>query len=46
MLSFVILFFWSFVRGLQTGKVLWFIGAALSYIAAVLSKEYASTKLK
>lgn len=38
---FVILFFWSFVRGLQTGKVLWFIGAALSYIAAVLSKEYA-----
>lgn len=32
---------WTFVRGLQTGRVVWFVGAALGYMAALFSKEYA-----
>lgn len=38
---FAVLGCWMFVRGLQTGRAIWFAGAALSYVLAVLSKEYA-----
>ncbi len=38
---FAVLACWMFVRGLQTGRSAWFVGALLSYAAAVLSKEYA-----
>lgn len=38
---FAVLACWMFVRGLQTRRSLWFASALLSYVAAVLSKEYA-----
>lgn len=38
---FSVLACWMFVRGLQTRRSVWFVGALLSYIVAVLSKEYA-----
>ncbi|WP_313560626.1 tetratricopeptide repeat protein [Diaphorobacter nitroreducens] len=38
---FAVLACWMFVRGLQTSRASWFAGALLSYVAAVLSKEYA-----
>lgn len=38
---FAVLACWMFVRGLQTGTGAWFACALLSYVAAVLSKEYA-----
>ena len=38
---FAVLACWLFVRGAQTGRAAWFAGALLSYVAAVLSKEYA-----
>ncbi len=38
---FAVLACWMFVRGLQTGRLIWFAGAAFSYVLAVLSKEYA-----
>lgn len=38
---FAVLACWMFVRGLQTNRASWYAGALLSYMAAVLSKEYA-----
>lgn len=38
---FSVLACWMFVRGLQTSRSAWFAGAVLSYVVAVLSKEYA-----
>ena len=38
---FAILSWWSFVRGLQTGRLAWHVAALGSYVLAVLSKEYA-----
>lgn len=38
---FAVLALWMFVRGLQTGSAAWFVGALLSYVLAVLSKEHA-----
>lgn len=40
---FAVLACWMWVRGLQTKRAAWFVGALFSYIAAVLSKEYAVT---
>ncbi len=38
---FAVLACWAFVRGLQTQRVAWYVGALLSYLLAVLSKEHA-----
>lgn len=38
---FAVLACWAFVRGLQTRRALWFAGAGLSYVLALLSKEHA-----
>lgn len=32
---------WAFVKGLQTGRPLWFVSAMVSYLLAVFSKEHA-----
>ena len=38
---FSVLAFWLFVRGLSTGRVIWYVLALVSYFCAVLSKEHA-----
>lgn len=38
---FAVLACWSYVRGLESGRITWFIGAVVCYVAAVLSKEQA-----
>ena len=38
---FAVLACWMFARGVLTGRAAWFAGAFLSYVAAILSKEYA-----
>lgn len=38
---FAVLALWMFVRGLQTDRAAWFLGAMVSYVFAVLSKEHA-----
>lgn len=38
---FAVLACWAFVRGLQTKRVVWYAGALLAYLLAVLSKEHA-----
>lgn len=38
---FAVLSCWLLVRGLQTGRAAWYAGALVSYVLAVLSKEYA-----
>lgn len=38
---FAVLACFAFVRGLQTQRVAWYVGALLSYLLAVLSKEHA-----
>ena len=38
---FAVLACWMFVHALQTGKASWFAGAFVSYVLAMLSKEYA-----
>ncbi len=39
---FAVLACFTYVRGLESGRVAWFIGAAACYIAAALSKEQAA----
>ncbi|WP_448676370.1 tetratricopeptide repeat protein [Delftia acidovorans] len=38
---FALLACWAFVRGLQSGRVLWHVAAFICYVLAVLSKEHA-----
>jgi tetratricopeptide (TPR) repeat protein len=39
---FAVLACFTYVRGLETGRIGWFIGAVLCYVAAALSKEQAA----
>ncbi|MDR0225274.1 MAG: tetratricopeptide repeat protein [Burkholderiaceae bacterium] len=38
---FAVLACWAFVRGLQTGRPAWHVGALVCYVLAILSKEHA-----
>ena len=38
---FAVLACWAFVRGLQTQRPLWYAGAGLAYVLALMSKEHA-----
>ncbi|WP_319016893.1 hypothetical protein [Diaphorobacter aerolatus] len=39
---FAVLACFAYVRGLETGRIGWFVGGALAYVAAALSKEQAA----
>ena len=39
---FAVLACFSYVRGLETGRITWFVGAIVAYMAAALSKEQAA----